>query len=600
MNPQNRQPNPSPAPASHRIPSGGGGVVGIWYRDGHVLMTRRASGIPYPNLWCFPGGGIEAGEDEIAALKREWREELGTAVQPLRKIGSFEITNAAGRFPLHWYFVTSDDDAFRPNPLEVAEVRWIPVEQLPHMPDLIASNRTMLASLGLDVRAACEALCLEDRENHLPSPNDMPAAQVADLPYESDAMPGAPSLARGDGHAGSKSGSVSSAPAWHHDLRRDLDDLRARNMHRRLRTVASPIGRTLRLDSGRDVLNFASNDYLGLANDPRLAAAAGEAADRFGWGAGGSRLICGHTSVHAELERALAAFKRTEAALVLPTGYMANLAAIRTLAGPGDVLLLDKLNHASIIDAASASGAEVRIFPHRKYDKLERLLQRYSKARRRLIVTDTIFSMDGDVADLPCLVALKRQYDAILIVDEAHATGVLGPTGRGLAELQEVEADIDVTVGTLSKALGGIGGFIVGPAVLVEALVNFARPFIFTTGLPAAACAAAIQALQLVDAEPWRRQKVLDLAARLRAALSAAGWDTAGSQTQIIPAIVGSADRAVQLANHLLESGILAPAVRPPAVPPDGSRLRISVTAAHEPADVDAVAAPLKATSSHM
>jgi 8-amino-7-oxononanoate synthase len=592
MNSENRQPDPQPEQAGHRIPSGGGGVVGIWYRDGHVLMTRRAAGIPYPNLWCFPGGGIEAGEDEITALKREWREELGTSVEPIRKIGSFEITvlKAGGRFPLHWWFVTSDEDSFQPDPREVAEVSWVPIEQLPHMPDLIGSNRTMLASLGPDLRQACEAAYrLLD---HLAGPlagraGCRGSAPLQDHAHGTGTMPGAPNLARGDGHAAPESGTMPPVPSWQQDLRRDLDDLLARNVYRDLRTVSSPIGRTIRLDSGRNVLNFASNDYLGLASDPRLTAAVTDALGRFGWGSGGSQLICGHTSLHAELERALAAFKRAEAALVLPTGYMANLAAIRTLAGDGDVLLLDKLNHASIVDAAHSSGAEVRVFPHRNYDKLERLLQRYAKVRRRVIVTDTIFSMDGDLADLPRLVSLKRQYDAILIVDEAHATGVLGPTGRGLAELQGVESDVDVTVGTLSKALGGIGGFITGPAVFVEALVNLARPFIFTTGLPAAACAAALQALQLVDAEPWRRTKVLDLATRLRSSLASSGWNTAGCQTQIVPAVVGSAEKAMQLADRLLDDGIFAPAVRPPAVPPDGSRLRISVTASHDPADID-------------
>lgn len=557
------QPQPAPdsfASSDPRIPAGPGGVVGIWYRAGCLLMTRRSATIPYPNQWCFPGGGIEAGEDEITALQREWREELGTAVQPLRKIGSLEITNARGRFPLHWYFVISDDDAFAPSALEVAEVRWIPLDQILQLPDLIESNRRMLASLGPDLRLACETGCLP------PLPDSPPAPAK---------------------HAPSP---------WQQDLRQHLDDLAAHNMHRQLRPIASPMGRTIRLDAGRDVLNFAGNDYLGLAADPRLADAAREALTRFGWGAGGSRLICGHTTLHAQLETALAAFKGTESAIVLPTGYMANLAAIRTLAGPGDCLLLDKLNHASIIDAASSCGAEVRVFPHLNYDKLERLLQRYAKARRRLIVTDTVFSMDGDLADLPRLVALKKQYDAILIVDEAHATGVLGPRGRGAAELQSVETDIDVTVGTLSKALGGLGGFIAGPAVVVESVVNLARSFIFTTGLPAAACAAALRALELIQSEPWRRQKVLALASRLRTQLAAAGWNTANSQTQIVPAVVGPADRTVALAQQLLENGIFAPAVRPPAVPPDSSRLRISVTAAHEPADIEALVRLLTAS----
>ncbi len=294
-----------------------------------------------------------------------------------------------------------------------------------------------------------------------------------------------------------------------------------------------------------------------------------------------------------ELEATLARFKNTEAAIVLPTGYMANLAAVRLLAGPEDVILLDKLNHASIIDAATSAGSQTRVFPHRNYAKLESLLQRYPHARRRIIVTDTVFSMDGDMADLPELVRLKHKYDALLIVDEAHATGVLGPAGRGVAELQNVEGDIDITVGTLSKALGGIGGFIAGPHLLIDALVNLARPFIFTTGLPPASCAATIRAIEIVRDEPWRRQRALALAASLRDNLTEAGFNCGDSQTQIVPVIVGPASRAVELSNRLLTQGFFAPAIRPPAVPPNASRLRISVTAAHTDQDIDALATDL-------
>jgi 8-amino-7-oxononanoate synthase len=538
MNHDNQAGGAGPGNLADRIPSGGGGVVGTWYRDGKILMTRRADSIPYPGLWCFPGGGIEAGEDEVAALKREWQEELGTSIRVLRKIGSREVSTPAGRFPLHWYQVSSEQDQFHPDSREVAEVRWIAVEDVLDMPDLIGSNRKMLEALGPDLRGVFET-------------------------------------------------------GWQRDLRCHLDELRRQGMYRSVRPIDSAAGRKVRLEGGREVLNFASNDYLGLAGDPRLGEAVRDALGVFGWGAGGSRLICGHTTLHARLEASLATFKRTEAAIVLPTGYMANLAAIRTLAGPGDCLLLDKLDHASILDAASSCGADVRVFPHLNYDKLEQLLQRYSKARRRLIVTDTVFSMDGDLADLRRLVALKQQYNAILIVDEAHATGVLGAAGRGLAELQAVEADIDVTVGTLSKALGGLGGFVAAPAVVIETLVNQARPFIFTTGLPAAACAAALRAVEIVESEPWRRQKVLDLAQRLRRELAAAGWPASDSQSQIVPLLVGRADRAVGLAHRLLEAGIFAPAVRPPAVPVNGSRLRISVTAAHESSDIDALVGAL-------
>jgi 8-amino-7-oxononanoate synthase len=263
------------------------------------------------------------------------------------------------------------------------------------------------------------------------------------------------------------------------------------------------------------------------------------------------------------------------------------------LAGKGDVVLLDKLNHASIIDAARGSGAVVRVFPHRDYDKLERLLQRTAAAPRRVIVTDSLFSMDGDLADLPRLVDLKRQYDALLVIDEAHATGVLGPGGRGVAELQGVEHEIDLTVGTLSKAFGGIGGFLAGAREIIEWVINTAGAFVYTTALPPSACAAATAALDVVEREPQRRTHVLAMTERLRTELSAKGWDLADSQSQIIPLIVGSADRAVELAARLEADGLLAPAIRPPTVPTGRSRIRISLCADHTDEDLDLLLAAL-------
>ncbi len=371
-----------------------------------------------------------------------------------------------------------------------------------------------------------------------------------------------------------------------------LADLAARGLRRRLREVESRQGPHLTV-GGRSLICFASNNYLGLADHPAVAAAVREAVARWGWGAGASRLVCGHMSPHAELERRLAAFKGAEAALVCPTGYQANLAAIRALAGKGDVVLLDKLNHASIIDAARGSGAILRVFPHRDYRKLERLLAGAGDARRRVIVTDSLFSMDGDLADLPRLVQLKRAYGALLCLDEAHATGVLGPHGRGAAELAGVESEIDVTVGTLSKALGGIGGFIAGSRSFIDWVVNTAGPFIYTTALPPAACAAALAALDLVEREPARREKLLALAAHLRGELTARGWDIGRSVSQIVPLIVGDADRAVSLSAKLEAAGILAPAIRPPTVPRGQARLRLSLCADHEPADVERLLAAL-------
>ncbi len=365
-----------------------------------------------------------------------------------------------------------------------------------------------------------------------------------------------------------------------------LSELESRGLRRRLRTIESTQGAHVTL-AGRSLVCFCSNNYLGLADHPAIKAAVAEAVGQWGWGAGASRLITGTMVPHQQLESKLAAFKRTEAALVCSTGYQANLAAVRALAGRGDAVFLDKLDHASIIDAARGSGAVVRVFPHRDYDKLERLLQRTAAAHRRVIVTDSLFSMDGDLADLPRLVDLKRRYQALLVIDEAHATGVVGPGGRGVAELQGVEGEIDLTVGTLSKALGGIGGFLAGSREIIEWVVNTAGAFIYTTALPPAACAAAMAALDLVEREPQRRARVLALADRLRRELSGRGWDLGGSQSQIIPLIVGPADRAVELAAHLEADGLLAPAIRPPTVPTGRSRIRISLCADHSDEDLD-------------
>jgi len=373
------------------------------------------------------------------------------------------------------------------------------------------------------------------------------------------------------------------------DLVRVLEDLDVAGLRRRLRRIGSAQGPRVQLD-GREVLCFCSNNYLGLAADARIVHAVQQAVEQYGWGAGASRLVSGTMTPHARLEERIARFKGTQAALVFPTGYMANLAAIRACAGPGDVIYLDKLNHASIIDAARSSGATVRVFRHKNYQKLERLLARGKPNQRRLIVTDTVFSMDGDLADLPRLVELKRRYEAVLCVDEAHATGVFGPCGRGVAEMQGVEHEIDVTVGTLSKALGGIGGFVCGAAGLIDYLINTARPFIYTTAMPPAACAAAEAAIDIVQTEPWRRTRVLELAAKLRRELGQRrGYDIGASASQIVPLIVGEPARAVAISDALGRAGFLIPPIRPPTVPPGTARLRISLMATHTDADIDAL-----------
>lgn len=367
---------------------------------------------------------------------------------------------------------------------------------------------------------------------------------------------------------------------------------------RTLRPVEALDGRVIRI-AGQQRVNFSSNNYLALADHPSVTAAVREALDRWGWGAGASRLVGGHTTVHADLERKLAALKNTEAALVCSTGYQANLAAIRALAGDGDVIFLDKLNHHSIIDAAKGSGALVRVFPHRHYDKLERLLQRHSDARRRVIVTDTLFSMDGDFADLPRLVELKQRYDALLCVDEAHATGVWGQRGAGVAELQGVEHGIDVTVGTLSKALGGLGGFVAGSRAFIDWVINSAGAFIYTTALPPAGCAAAIAALEVIRQEPQRRERLIALSQDLRQRLQEADWNTADSNSQIVPVMLGTSEAAVGFSRALEDAGFLVPAIRPPTVPRGQARLRISLCCQHQPGELEALVVAMNRCRHH-
>lgn len=373
-----------------------------------------------------------------------------------------------------------------------------------------------------------------------------------------------------------------------------LDELAAGDLYRRLRVMDSPPGPRIMLE-GREWLAFASNDYLCLANDPQVRQAAVDAIGRWGVGAGASRLINGTSRPHADLESALAAFKKTEAALVASTGWMANHVAIAALAGNGDLILCDKLNHASILDAARSCGAVMRTFPHGDLSRLEKLLARErSRFRRCLIITDSLFSMDGDLADLVGMADLKRRYDALLMIDEAHATGVFGAGGRGAAEHLDMEADVDVTVGTLSKALGGLGGFVAGPRVLIETIINAGRAFIYTTALPPALCAAAMKAMELVQSQPQRRVHLLELAQRFRRQLKELGLDTGPSCSQIIPIVLGSAADALAASRQLAQQGFLILAVRPPTVPPNSSRLRVSLCSGHTDDDLAALTQALQ------
>ena len=370
-------------------------------------------------------------------------------------------------------------------------------------------------------------------------------------------------------------------------LKQELNALEEAGLYRRMVSLASETGPRVTIE-GRQVLLLASNDYLGLAAHPRMKARAQEAAARWGTGAGASRLVSGNNELLDELESALARFKQTEAALVFNTGYMANAGLLQALAGPEDVIFSDELNHASIIDGCRLSRARVVVYPHRGTRTLAALLEKYGRHRRRFIITDGVFSMDGDLAPLPKLATLAAGHDATLIVDDAHGTGCLGPTGRGSLEYFCLDGSPDIIVmATLGKALGSFGAFVAGSRDLRQYLINRARSFIFTTALPPSVAASSLEALQILADEPALRQRLSENADFLRAGLRAWGFNTLDSSTQIIPVLIGAPDRAVAMARRLFEKGIFIQAIRPPAVPQGMSRLRITVMATHTPQDLE-------------
>src|SRR5437867_3061097 len=352
----------------------------------------------------------------------------------------------------------------------------------------------------------------------------------------------------------------------------ELAALEDAGLRRRLRPLASASDAEVLLD-GRRVLLLSSNNYLGLATHPAVKAAACAAIERWGCGTGSSRLIAGHLELHAEVEARLAAFTGTEAALLFSSGYQANVGTIGALVGRGDHVYSDALNHASIVDGCRLSRATVHVYPHRNVRALEVELAATPREGRRLIVTDSVFSMDGDRAPLRALVALADAYHSWLMIDEAHATGVLGPRGAGLADAEGVTPAIAVHMGTLGKALGGTGAYVAGSRDLVELLVNRARTFIFTTGLAPAAVAAAGAALDVVVAEPGRRAALDRNAARLREGFRGLGVDVCGD-THIVPVVVGENGAAVALGEALLARGVLAHAIRSPTVPSGTARIR--------------------------
>ncbi len=363
------------------------------------------------------------------------------------------------------------------------------------------------------------------------------------------------------------------------DIEGLLEDIRDRGLMRRMRMVSGPQGPRVLLD-GRPVLLLCSNNYLGLADHPRVRQAAAEAAMRYGAGAGASRLVSGNMRIHRRLEERLADFKRSETALLFGSGYLANVGVVQALARAGDVVFSDSLNHASIVDGCRLAGAETFVYGHCDVEHLAWGLQQ-AGGRGSLIVTDGVFSMDGDVAPLREIVELAQRHDARVMVDEAHGTGTVGPDGRGAVAAAGLEDEVDLLVGTLGKALGSYGAYVCCDRRMAKYLLNTARTLIYSTAIGPPAVAAAMAALELLREQPRRVEKLQRNGAVLREALAAEGLPVPAGHTPIVPLVIGDAEHAVAVSERVLEQGVFAQAIRPPTVPAGGSRLRLTVMASH-------------------
>jgi len=372
----------------------------------------------------------------------------------------------------------------------------------------------------------------------------------------------------------------------------ELAALESKGLRRSLEPLETGQGPVVEV-GGRRLVNLCSNDYLGLASDPRLKRAAVEAVEREGAGSGAARLVAGDLPVHGRLERRLAEMKGTEAALLFSSGYHANAGVVGALVGRGDAVFSDELNHASIIDGCLLSRADVQRYWHRDVDELGKLLAA-SSARRKLVVTDAVFGMDGDAAPLADIVGLCERHGAMLYLDEAHSTGVLGDTGAGLAEAAGLTGRVDVVMGTMGKALGSFGAFVAGSRTLCDWLTSRCRTFVFTTALPPAACGAALAALDVLRTEPARRARLRDLTVRMKDGLEWLGFRMNDVVAPIFPVVLGDEGRALDAARRLRERGFFVRAIRPPTVPRGTSRLRVSVTAGHAAEQVDGFLAALR------
>ncbi len=369
-------------------------------------------------------------------------------------------------------------------------------------------------------------------------------------------------------------------------LNEAMAQIRAEGLYRPLRILGGEQGAVARFD-GREVINLSSNNYLGLTTHPKLREAALRAVKELGVGSGSVRTIAGTMELHMELERRIAAFKKTEASVVFQSGFAANAGTVAAVLGKEDLILSDELNHASIIDGARLSRATIRVFPHRDVAALEKLLEETAAVKRRLVITDGVFSMDGDIAPMREIAGLARAHGAIMMVDDAHASGVLGRAGRGTVDHFDLHGQVDIQVGTLSKAIGVLGGYVCGSKALIEYLYHRARPFLFSTSHPPAVAAACLAAFEVLEEEPERIERLWSNTRRLKEGLRALGLNTGMSETPITPILVGEADLAMKFSDRLFERGLFAQGIGYPTVAKGKARLRTIVTATHSEEELD-------------
>ena len=375
-------------------------------------------------------------------------------------------------------------------------------------------------------------------------------------------------------------------------LNEELSDLADHDLRRRILTPESGQDKKIVIN-GDSLLNLTSNNYLGLATDPQVIQASVEATEMYGTSVAASRLLVGSTPLHDQLEKRIAALENCSSALLYSAGYLANIGVLSALTSAGDLICSDSLNHASIIDGTRLSRADISIYRHLDLEHLDQILSK-SKANQKFVVSETVFSMDGDLVDLPQLLSVSKKYGAVLIVDEAHATGVLGESGGGAFDYFSLDPGDTIIVGTLSKALGSVGGFVAASATIIEYLQNRSRSFIFNTALSPSAVGAALAAIDKIMSEPERRLHLRKISDYFRSGLVQAGFSVSNSQTQIVPMIVGEAAKALSAEKHLRESGILAKAIRPPTVPDGTSRIRFNLNAKLEIEEIDTVLAAVR------